>query len=463
MDWSRRDLLFRGGGIGGLALAWLMEREARAASPLAARRPHFEPKVRRVIQVFCMGGVSHVDTFDYKPALEKFDGKPMPGGGKIETFFGVPGNLLKSQFAFRQRGASGLWVSDLLPHIAGCADDLTVIRSMAARSANHAPAAFQINTGFILNGFPSMGAWITYGLGSENQDLPAFVVLPDPRAMPWGGSLQWSAGFLPAAFQGTMFRPSGDPVPDLATPADVSAQQRGTALEWLAAMNSRFRHDHPGDSAVEARIRSYELAARMQLSVPEATDLKGETEATRRLYGLDDKETQGFGRNCLIARRLVERGVRFVQLYHGGGAQNWDAHGDVIENHKQRAPSMDRPVAALLRDLKSRGLLDDTLLLWTTEFGRTPFSQGYGKTGRDHHPEVFTCWMAGGGLRPGLAFGASDDLGYRPAGESVTIYDLHATILHLLGLNHEDLTYYHNGIRRRLTDVHGHVVRGILS
>jgi hypothetical protein len=403
--------------------------------------------------------MSHLDTFDYKPELVKRDGKPFD----MPTFFGQAGNLFASPWTFRQRGESGLWISDLLPHLATCSDQLTVIRSMVSKSANHMPAIAQMNTGFILTGFPSMGAWVTYGLGTENQNLPAFVVLPDHRNYPWGGSLQWSNGFLPAAVQGTAFRSTGEPVPDLSTPSDVSADKRRAELAWLNQMNRDYASEHPGDSSLDARIRSYELAANMQLSVPETVDLKSESDATKRLYGLDDPETRPLAGRCLLARRLIEKGVRFVQVYHGASGKDWDAHGDLNGNHGGMAREYDQPVAALLKDLEARGLLKDTLVMGVTEFGRTPVAQGAGKKGRDHHATCFSCWLAGAGLRHGFAYGESDELGYQPAKDPVTIYDFHATALHLLGLDHEKLTYYHNGIRRRLTDVHGRLIDAILA
>jgi hypothetical protein len=449
-------LLDTGAGFGWLALSSLAGGQSAYA---AVGQPHFPSKVKRVVQVFCVGGMSHLDTFDYKPELSQRSGQPF----NMPTFFGQAGSLLGSAFPFKQRGQSGLWVSDLLPNLAQCADKLTVIRTMVAKSANHMPAVAQMNTGFILTGFPSMGAWVVYALGSENENLPSFVVLPDPRAHPWGGTLQWSNGFLPAAVQGTAFRSAGDPVPDLSNPPDTDPAARQSGLDWLSKMNARFAAEHPGDSNLDARLRSYELAAKMQLSVPETTDVKGESEQTQRLYGLDQKETQALGRQCLLARRLLERGVRFVQVFHGGSSVDWDAHGSLVSNHTTRAKEYDQPVAALIRDLDARGLLADTLVMGVTEFGRTPVSQGTGTTaGRDHHPNCFTCWFAGAGLKAGSAYGTSDDLGREPAENPVTVYDLHATALHLLGLNHEKLTFYHNGIRRRLTDVHGHVVQGIL-
>lgn len=454
---TRRRMLFdTGAGFGWLAMSWLSGGQAASA---AVGQPHFAPKVKRVVQVFCVGGMSHLDTFDYKPQLSQRNGQAF----NMPTFFGQAGSLLGSVFPFQQRGQSGLWVSDLLPNLAQCADKLTVIRTMVAKSANHMPAVAQMNTGFILTGFPSMGAWVVYALGSENENLPSFVVLPDTRAHPWGGTLQWSNGFLPAAVQGTAFRSAGDPVPDLSNPPDTDAAAREAGLNWLSKMNAKFAAEHPGDTNLDARLRSYELAAKMQLSVPETTDLKGESEQTQRLYGLDQKKTQPLGRQCLLARRLLERGVRFVQVFHGGSSVDWDAHGSLVWNHTTRAKEYDQPVAGLIRDLDARGLLADTLVMGVTEFGRTPVSQGTGATaGRDHHPNCFTCWLAGAGLKPGFAYGTSDDLGREPAENPVTVYDLHATALHLLGLNHEKLTFYHNGIRRRLTDVHGHVVQGIL-
>jgi hypothetical protein len=335
---------------------------------------------------------------------------------------------------------------------------------MVSKSANHMPAVAQMNTGFILTGFPSMGAWVVYGLGTENDNLPAFVVMPDPRGHPWGGPLQWSNGFLPAAVQGTALRASGDPVPDLSNPQQTKEAARRAGLEWLAKMNRTFAEEHPGDSNLEARLRGYELAARMQLSVPETADLNGESAATLRLYGIDEKNTEALGKQCLLARRLLERGVRFVQIFHGGSGTDWDAHGSLQTNHGKRAQEYDKPVAGLIQDLAGRGLLRDTLVMGMTEFGRTPVSQGTGKTsGRDHHPDCFSCWMAGAGLKPGIAWGTSDELGYKPAENPVSVPDFHATALHLLGIDHEKLTFYHNGIRRRLTDVHGHVIEGILS
>jgi hypothetical protein len=461
---SRRQFLTQASSLGGLALAWLSQRDARAADPVSG--PHHAPTVNRVIQVFCPGGVSHVDTFDYKPELARQHGKPMPGKGKADTFFGQPGNLMKSPFAFKQHGKCGRWVSALFPHLASHVDDLTFLHGMTAKSSNHTPAAFQMNSGFVFNGFPAFGSWVSYGLGSLNEDLPAFVVLPDPRGLPAGGAINWSSGFLPATHQGVAFRSTGDPIPDLATPATTPPAERQAAFDLLARMNREFAADTTGESALAARIRSYEMAAKMQLDVPGIVNLDDEPAETRRLYGLDEKVTARFGRNCLLARRLLEKGVRFVQLWHGGAFGspriNWDAHEDIVENHRTQAAVLDRPLAGLLADLKRRGLLKDTLFVWTTEFGRTPFTQGVGKPGRDHHQHAFTVFLAGAGLKPGFAYGASDEFGYKAVEGEVSIYDFHATLLHLLGIDHMQLTYYHNGIQRRLTDVHGEVVGEIL-
>lgn len=470
---SRRHFLSNAaGGLGGVALAWLLHRDQARASLgsgiRSARLPHFAPKAKRVVQVFCCGGVSHIDTFDYKPALDRWDGKTLEGKGENLGFFGQPGRVMKSVYPFRQHGQSGAWVSSLLPHLAGCVDDLCFIHSMFAKSNNHTPATFQMNSGFTLNGFPSMGAWLSYGLGTENEDLPAFVVLPDPRGLIAGGSINWTAGFLPANHQGVPFRTQGrEPIADLNTPDAISRAARAEDMQFLASMNREFAETHPGDGAFAARLRSYELAARMQVSIPEATNLDAESESTRRMYGLDNEANRGFARNCLMARRLLERGVRFVQIFNGGAFGspriNWDGHENLKENHDNQAATMDQPVAALIQDLKQRGLLEDTLFVWSTEFGRGPATQGIGSPGRDHHPTAFTCFLAGAGVRKGCRYGSSDEVGYFVAENRVTIPDFHATILHLLGIDHEKLTFYHNGIKRRLTDVHGEVIRGVLA
>jgi len=457
-----------GGGLGAIALACLLHESAEAQStPGALGATHYPPRVKRVIQIFCAGGISHVDTFDWKPELVRSHGKAMTGKGTVDTFFGQPGNLMKSPWAFRQRGKSGLWVSDLLPHIADCVDDMTFIHSMVSKSSNHTPATFFMNSGFTMNGFPCLGSWLSYGLGTANSNLPAFVVLPDSRGVPAGGAINWTSGFLPAAHQGTALRTSGAPVTDLFPPADLDLPRRAEGLALLDRANRQFAADNPGDSALDARIRSYELAARMQVSIPEAVSVETEPAETRRLYGMENPVAAPFGRSCLLARRLLERGVRFVQLYNGGAFGspriNWDAHEDLVDNHTKQAATMDQPVAGLLHDLKRRGMLDDTLVLCTTEFGRTPITQGIGAKGRDHHPHAFTVWMAGGGLKPGFAYGASDEVGYFAVDRPAEVYDLHATVLRLLGIDHKRLTFYHNGIRRRLTDVHGQVIDGVMA
>ena len=481
---SRRHFLRdAAAGLGPVALAWMLARENRstAADVAGLAGLHFPARARRVVQIFACGGVSHVDTFDYKPELARHAGQELTGKGTIDTFFGRPGRLMPSPFKFRQYGQSGRWVSDLLPNLAGCVDDLTMLNAMVGKTSNHTPATFQMNSGFTMNAFPCLGAWLSYGLGTENQDLPTFVVLPDPRGLPAGASINWTSGFLPATHQGVAFRTSGqgEPIPDLFPPGGTDLARRRRSLDALAALNREDLDSHPGDPLLAPRIRAYELAARMQTSVPEALAIDREPADVQSLYGLDNPVSAGFGRNCLMARRLLERGVRFVQLYHGGAFGspriNWDGHEDIRENHTKQAASLDRPLSGLLHDLasfflrpleydlKRRGLLDETLVVWTTEFGRTPFTEGIGGKGRDHHQIGFTCWLAGAGLKPGIAHGATDEVGYNVAADPVTVYDLHATILHLLGIDHKRLTYYHNGINRRLTDVHGQVVEPILA
>ncbi len=456
------------GGLTGAALACLLQRDGLLGAEPA--RLHHPPKAKRVIHLCLCGGVSHVDTFDYKPALAKLHGKPLPSSEKPETFFGQIGLLRQNDWAFRQRGRSGLWISELFPHLAEVADELTVIRSMAADSANHTPATFQQNTGFRFNGFPALGSWLSYGLGSLSDDLPAFVVLPDPRGLPAGSTINWSNGFLPARHQGVAFRSKGDPIEDLFPARAIAAQTEADSRELLLGLNRRHAERSGAGDALAGRMHGYELAARMQLAVPKVTDLSRETAVTKRLYGLEGKETADFGRACLLARRLLEQGVRFVQLFSGGSFGspriNWDGHENVKENHTQEAARIDQPVAALLRDLRQRGLLDDTLVLWTTEFGRTPFAQSAANQvgpGRDHNMHGFSVWLAGAGLKHGIAHGATDEVGWKAVEKIVTWPDFHATVLHLLGIDHERLTFYHNGIQRRLTNVHGQVIREILA
>lgn len=457
---TRRELLWEyGGGLAGLALAQM---EARAAE----KTPHFEPKAKRLIMIMLPGAISHVDTFDYKPELAKHHGKETQGANTIKPFFGKRGTLMKSPWQFRQYGRRGMWVSDLLPHLAKRVDDLTFIHSMVSRSNAHGPAIFQMSTGFVFQGFPSVGAWISYGLGSVNESLPSFVVLPDARGIPPCGVANWGNGFLPAAHQGVVFGGESNPIADLRPPRSIGAREQAAAYDLLTELNEDHLKSNPGEDALVARIRAYELAAKMQVTAPEATSIAGETEATRESYGLNDPVLRAYGYNCLLARRLIERGVRCVQLFNGGefGAPrvNWDAHEDLVTNHSKNARIFDQPTAALIGDLKQRGLLRDTLVAVVTEFGRLPISEGLGEGGRDHNPEGYTVFFAGAGLKPGINFGSTDELGYK-ADKPTTVYDMHATMLHLMGIDHTRLTYYHNGLQRRLTDVHGHVIREILA
>jgi len=413
------------------------------------------------------GGVSLVDTFDPKLALTKYAGQPLDGkvAGDVIVRQGNPGPLMPSPFQFRKYGKSGIEVSELFPHIGGLVDDIAFVRSVYGQSNDHVQATYEMQMGQTRMGFPSIGSWVTYGLGSESSSLPAYVVIHDARGGPIGGVTDWGSGFLPAVYQGTSFRSTGDPIVDLRPPATVTAEQQRARLDLLAKLNELDMQQFPGNSDLAARISSYELAYRMQGCAPEALDVDQESEATRKLYGLDEKITEPFGRQCLMARRLVERGVRFVQLFHGGmGNQNtdtWDAHGDLKANHSQHAAESDRPIAGLLMDLKSRGLLDTTLVIWHAEFGRMPISQR--GVGRDHNPGAMTVWMAGAGIRGGQTIGATDDFGYKAEQQPVSYHDLHATILHLLGIDHKKLTYRYNGRNMRLTDVYGVLIPQIVS
>ncbi len=474
---TRREFLWKlGGGLGGVALASLLNDggylSAAPADPLGARPPHYAPKAKAVIQIFCPGGLSQVDTWDYKPELERRNGQPFDPTGKLEFFASKPGNCQGSFWKFRQHGECGKWISDLFPHLATCVDDMAFVHSMTSKTALHGPACFMMNTGFTMPGFPSMGAWVTYGLGSESRNLPSFVVLPDVRGLPPGGPINWGAGFLPAVHQATTLSsdPSRPVIADLFPPEGYAATPEGErqSLETLALLNQRHAEARAEYSELEARITAYELAARLQLSAPEVTDIASESEAIRRLYALDHKDIGSFGRQCLLARRLVQRGVRFVQIYCGAEntqskaiRPNWDSHEDLPRDHGYWGPILDTGAAALLRDLKSQGMLDDTLVICTTEFGRQPGAQA--GIGRDHNPGAFTAWMAGGGIRGGISYGQSDELGFKVAENPAYCYDLHATALHLLGMDHERLSYYHNGIERRLTDVHGHVIGELLA
>src|SRR5437764_8657515 len=467
---SRRQFLWQsGGGLGGIALAYLLGHDQLLGdAPSASGGLHHPAKARRVVQLFMSGAASQCDTFDYKPELIRRHGQPFDPGERVELFQSNPGACMKSPWPWRQHGQCGKWVSSLLPHLATCVDDIAFLPAMVSRSNVHGPATFMQNTGFVLPGFPSTGAWVGYGLGRLTDDLPAFVVLPDSRGYAPNGPANWSAGFLPAAHQGTMVRPSDpSPIADLRPAANgyISPASEADGLALLQQMNRQHQEARPGDSRLDARIASYEMAARLQLSAPEVLDISRESAATRRLYGLDKPITEEFGRHCLIARRLLERGVRFVQVWSGADngfpRRNWDSHEDIAKDHGDMAASMDRPAAALLKDLKARGLLDDTIVIWTTEFGRMPCSQG--SKGRDHNPYAFTSWLAGGGIKGGVSYGDSDEWSYKAVRNTAYCYDLHATILHLLGIDHEKLTFRHNGIDRRLTDVHGHVIKDILT
>ncbi len=471
MAMARRDFLWRlGGGLGGIALADLLGRArllAQEAAP-AAGGLHHRAKARRVLQLFMNGGVSQVDTFDWKPELEKRHGEKFDPGARVESVTGSHAGfpLMKSPFAFAQHGESGRFVSSVFPHLATRVDDLAFLLSMTTKTNVHGPGSYMMNSGFVLPGFPCMGAWITYALGSLSDDLPAFVVLPDPRGLPYNNLGNFSSAFLPASNQGVVIQATAAaPVRDLAPPADASwigKESEAETLALLRDLNRDHARDHEGDSRLEARIASYELAARMQLSVPELFDLDGESEATRALYGLDEKVTEEFGRRCLLARRMLERGVRFVQLWSGpaGASGNWDNHADVPKELASIAATVDRPIAGLLADLKSRGMLDDTLVVFSTEFGRQPFSQG--SAGRDHNGGSFVGWLAGAGIKAGTSYGESDEWGWKSR-VPIWCYDLHATILHLLGIDHKRLTFRSNGANRRLTDVHGEILEPILA
>jgi len=453
---SRRDwLASAGAGFGTLALSYLLQTEAAESSrsavhPLAAKTPQKPATAKRCIFLFMEGGPSHLDTFDPKPLLNKLAGQKLPESfGKVITSMGeLNAPLLASPRTWKQHGQSGLWVSELLPHIAELADDLAVIRSCVSDGINHSAGVCQMNTGAIVGGRPSLGAWISYGLGTENQNLPAFVVMQDSPSQVTNGPRNWSAGFMPAVYQGTRIQGGTEPIPNLNTPAGVvEAQQRGK-LEYLNSINRQFADRYPDQTELEARIASYELAFRMQAEAPKAVDLSEETAETEKLYGIDQKETAGMGRLCLLARRFVERGVRFVQIYHGAGSK-WDAHSKLEQNHGKLCRSMDLPVAGLLNDLKRRGLLDSTLVIWGGEFGRTPMSEK--GDGRDHNPTGFTMWMAGGGVKGGQVIGATDELGLRAVQDRLHVHDLHATILHLMGLDHMGLVYKYKGRPERPT------------
>lgn len=467
---TRRQWLNQtGAGFGSIALASLLRRDGygadRSSSPLVAATPHYTPRIRSVIFLFMYGGPSHIDLFDPKPTLAKYDGQPIPVFKQDDVFMsGKTKNIaMKSPYKFSKFGQSGIEISETYPELAKHADKLCVIRSMHCESNNHGPAIFQMNSGSILAGKPSMGSWLTYGLGTEGENLPGYVVMLDYQGAPINGAMNWSNGFMPAAYQGVPFRPSGEPIAYLSPPQGVNRGRQSARLELLRQWNEGHAAANPADSALAARIASYELAFRMQTHATEAVDLASESAEIQNLYGLDHKTSHHFGRNCLLARRLVERGVRFIQLYSGGneGPKAWDAHDDLKKNHDLHCAETDRPIAGLLTDLKNRGLLESTLVIWGGEFGRTPTAES-GK-GRDHHARGFTMWLAGGGIRGGTVYGATDEFGYHAVEDKVSIPDLHATILHLLGLDHKKLTYRFMGRDMRLTDVSGEVIKPILA
>jgi hypothetical protein len=465
---NRRDFLKKAGaGFGLLALADLLQDDGLLAgdpkpsfnsqlsalnSPMSPRRPHYAAKARSIIWLFMEGAPSSVDLFDPKPELTRRDGQRID----INVFNGNPGPLMKSPFSFRQYGQSGAWVCEKYPNVAKHVDDFAFIKSLYSESNDHVPALYQINTGIPRPGFPSAGAWITYGLGSESQNLPGYVVLGNNQGVK-GGPLNWSAGFLPTSYQGTLFRSSGAPILNLTRPGQVTRDDQRAQLDFLKKVNSDHIKQHGGEPDLLARIQSFELAYRMQMEASDLTDFSSEPKETLALYGLDQDVSKNIGTKCLMARRLIERGVRFVQVYSDG---EWDAHADLKGNHSHHCASTDMPIHGLLTDLKRRGLMDSTLVIWGGEFGRMPVSQGNG--GRDHNPNGFMAWMAGAGIKGGVSYGETDEIGYKAVKDRVSVHDLHATMLHLLGMDHEKLTYFHNGRRYRLTDVAGEVIEKIL-
>ncbi len=473
---GRRDFLGQTvSGLSGIALASLLGREGMLAGqsisidssrPHAPRPAHHVAKAKNVLVIFCAGACSQLETYDYKPELIRRDGMPLKGGPAV-TFQGPSGNLARPQYDFRPRGQCGKMVSDMIPHLGDIVDDVAFVHTLTNKSNTHGPAENFLSTGFVLDGFPSIGAWVTYALGTENQDLPAFVAIPDPRGVPQASVNNWGPGFLPAVFQGTPFN-SSKPIENLRRPSGIGTRQDNAAQTLLKRMNEEHLRRNPDDSQLAARIASYELAAKMQLSVPKITDLSSESAATLSMYGADSKnETKAaFARNAILARRLIENGVRFVQLFNGAyassGRLNWDGHQKLREQYDVHGEVLDQPAAALFKDLKQRGLLEETLVVWCTEFGRMPMFQK-GAKGRDHNPQGFTAWLGGAGVKKGVSYGVTDELGFKAVENVSSIHDLNATILHLLGLDHTRLTFRHNGIDRRLTDVHGHVLNELLA
>lgn len=467
---TRRDFLGQiPTGFAGVGLLSMLAGESRAEWKAGTNATHHPAKAKRVLQIFCPGAASHVDLWDHKPSLEKFDGKPLPGEENFSSFQGKNGNLMKSPWSFAAVGKSGKMISTLLPKVSAFADDIAFLHGMTSKTNTHGPGCVFVNTGHVNEGFPAAGAWTSYALGSANENLPAYVALPDVRGEPPNGKANWSNGFLPASHQGVVLG-ADTPIRNLTPPAGVTAAEDAATRDFLGSLNAGHAASRAGDGELAARVAAYKLAARMQLSAPEVCDLSRESKEAHKRYGTDDpnKLKAAYARNCLLARRLLEQGVRFVNLYCASRASgvdgflNWDAHKTLKADYERHAPIFDAPTAALLDDLKRTGLLADTLVLWTTEFGRMPTHQA-GTSGRDHNPDGFTCWMMGAGIKGGTSHGATDEFGRRAIGTPTTVWDFHATVLHLLGFDHEKLTWYHNGLSRRLTDVHGHVIREIFS
>jgi hypothetical protein len=468
---TRRDLLFHSYlGLGGLALADLLAAESSApANPMDPRPQHHPAKAKSCIFLFMEGGVSQMDTYEYKPALLKYAGQQMPKAerttGELATFSAAPNRVIPPYWEFRQHGQSGRWMSSLLPNIATHADDLAFIHGLKVDNNNHGPAVYHTLTGNIIPGGASVGAWLTYGLGSANKDLPGFIVMGDRRGATIGGAGVWGSGYLPAAYQGTLFRNGSAPIVDLSRRTDMTQAKQRAELDLLDRVNRQHAAERSNTGELEARIASYELAFRMQTQAPELVDLTKETEATRKLYGLDDDVTEPFGKQCLLARRAVERGVRVVKLLHGAGGDRWDDHGAIQDRLPVHCQEIDKPIAGLLSDLKARGLLDSTLVVWVSEMGRTPFDNNLttDKPGRDHNQYGLVSWMAGGGVKAGATFGETDDFSVRAANEEIPLRDFHATLLWLMGLDQTRLTYLHGGRYKKLTDIGGRVIREIIA
>lgn len=467
IDFTRRHFLrTMSTGLTGVALSNLLTSELLAAPQ---RQPHFAPKAKQVLQIFCPGAASHIDLWDHKPMLEKFHDTPMPGADKEVTFQGKNGNLMKSPWAFAPAGKSGKMISTLLPNMSKHVDDMAFIHSMTSRTNTHGPGCINMNSCFTREGYPSAGSWVSYALGSLNENLPTYIAMQDVRGEPPNGKANWGNGFLPAEYQAVTMA-AQQPLRNLDRPASISSDQEDATREFLKEINTEHAAAHPGNDELRARMAAYELAAKMQLTAPEVSDLSKEPANIHELYGTNDanKLKAEYARNCLLARRFLEKGVRYVSLYCASrasavdGLLNWDAHKTLKADYERHCPIFDQPTAALLTDLKQRGMLKDTLVLWCTEFGRMPTHQE-GTSGRDHNPDAFTTWMMGAGVKGGISHGATDDFGRKSVQDIATVYDFYATVLQLLGLNHEKLTYYHNGANRRLTDVHGHVINSILA